>query len=187
MVGDGYAAVSSRRVADAVGIAPALVHYYYPTTDDLFIAIHRRMTERHIAKLSEVLASNDPLRALWRFQTTWAQAPLGVEFIALANHRKGIRKQIARQTAKARQMQAEALAPILVSSRIDLGPLTAESLTTLLMSAARTLINEKSIGITNGHEDVRTFVEWALDKLAAASEPEMSAVQRVASSKKRNQ
>lgn len=166
MVSDGYAAVSSRNVANAAGVTAALVHYYYPTTDDLFVAVHRRMTDRQIEQLKLVLAEDDPLRALWRFQTTWAQAPLGVEFIALANHRKTIRKEIVRHTAKARQMQAEALAPILERTGYDLGPLTPEGLTTLMISAARVLINEKSVGITSGHGDVQAFMTWAIDKLA---------------------
>ena len=38
MLADGYAAVSSRRVAAAVGINAPLVHYYFPTLDDLFVA-----------------------------------------------------------------------------------------------------------------------------------------------------
>ena len=39
MLEDGYAAVSSRSVAAAVGIQAPLVHYYFPTLDDLFVAV----------------------------------------------------------------------------------------------------------------------------------------------------
>ena len=39
MLQDGYAAVSSRRVAKDAGVAPALVHYYFGTLDDLFVAV----------------------------------------------------------------------------------------------------------------------------------------------------
>ena len=37
MLKEGYAAVSSRSVATAVGIQAPLVHYYFSTIDDLFV------------------------------------------------------------------------------------------------------------------------------------------------------
>jgi TetR/AcrR family transcriptional regulator len=38
MLEEGYAAVSSRRIAAEVGVTAALIHYYFRTLDDLFIA-----------------------------------------------------------------------------------------------------------------------------------------------------
>ena len=42
MLEEGYAAVTSRRVAAKANLKPQLVHYYFRTMDDLFLAIHRR-------------------------------------------------------------------------------------------------------------------------------------------------
>ena len=42
MLREGYAAVSSRRVAAEAGIKPQLVHYYFRTMDDLFLETYRR-------------------------------------------------------------------------------------------------------------------------------------------------
>ena len=41
MVDEGYAAATSRRVAAKAGVKPALVHYYFPSMDDLFVAVLR--------------------------------------------------------------------------------------------------------------------------------------------------
>ena len=46
MRNEGYAAVSSRRVASEAGVTGALVHYYFPTLDDLFLAVFRRGAEK---------------------------------------------------------------------------------------------------------------------------------------------
>src|SRR5436190_442955 len=43
MLKEGYAAVSSRSVATAVGIQAPLVHYYFATLDDLFVAVLQRL------------------------------------------------------------------------------------------------------------------------------------------------
>lgn len=171
MLEEGYAAASTRRVAGDAGLAPALVHYYYPTTDDLLIALHRRMTERQIEKLRVVLAADNPLRALWEFQTTWTHTSLGMEFMALANHRKSICREIARRTEHARDMQAGVLQSFLARSSLLPGACTPLSLATLVMAVARALVNEEAIGITRGHDDVRELVAWAIDRLATGHPP----------------
>lgn len=165
MVDEGYPAVTSRRVAQELGINGATVHYYYPTTDDLFIALHKRMTERQLSEFGQVLKAEDPLGALWKFQSGWAQSALGVEFLALANHRKSIGDVLAAITEDARDIQTQALARI--SSQSVIGPeiLPPIALTTILVAIARTLANEERVGITRGHHEVRTFVDWALSKL----------------------
>jgi len=166
MLEDGYAAVSSRRVAKEAGLAPALIHYYYPTTDDLFIALHRRFTDGHANELANVLQSEDPLPGLWRFQTDRQRAALGVEFLALANHRSTIRQEITRQSEGARNAQAEAIASRLKSPLPDGTPLSALGLVTVLHGAARMLVNEEGIGITEGHAEARELIEWILKALA---------------------
>lgn len=169
MLEEGYAAVSTRRVAGDAGLAPALVHYYFPTTDDLFIALHHRMTERQLAELRTVLASDNPLRALWEFQNTWTHTSLGIEFMALANHRKSICKEIAQRAEQARDVQAEMLKPFFTRScPAACSPL---SLATLVMGVARTLVNEEAIGITRGHDETRKLAEWAIDQLTAGPSP----------------
>ena len=41
---EGYAAATSRRVAARAGVRSALVYYYFPTMDDLFLAVLRSVS-----------------------------------------------------------------------------------------------------------------------------------------------
>lgn len=168
MVDEGYAAVSSRRIAQILEINAATVHYYYPTTDDLFLALHRRMMERQKAGLEAVLLADAPLEALWKFQSEWDQTALGVEFIALSNHRKSLRPVLAEVTNAAREKQVRALETAVVLDPDSPVPLSPVALTTILIAIARTLTNEERVGITHGHDEVRRFVGWALRQLAPA-------------------
>ena len=61
---EGCAAVSSRRVADTAGLKPQLVHYYFRTMEDLFLAVLRRRAEEGLAVLTTALESPQPLWAL---------------------------------------------------------------------------------------------------------------------------
>lgn len=170
MIEEGYAAVSSRRVAQEIGLNAATVHYYYPTTDDLFVALHQRMTDRQLEELGKVLASDDPLEAFWRFQSGWAQTALGVEFLALSNHRKSICDLLAGSTDLSRTAQAERLEQALGGEVFDSAILPPVALATILVAVGRLLANEERVGITQGHKEVRSFIEWSLRKLAGASE-----------------
>src|SRR5258708_37148964 len=58
---DGYAAVTSRRVADRAGLKPQLVHYYFRTMEDLFLEVFRRRAEEGLRVLATALASPQPL------------------------------------------------------------------------------------------------------------------------------
>jgi TetR/AcrR family transcriptional regulator, regulator of autoinduction and epiphytic fitness len=172
MVEEGYAAVSSRRIAQDLGLNAATIHYYYPVTDDIFIALHRRMKDQELAALGAMLAADNPLKALWDFQSNWDQAALGVEFIALANHRKALRPVLAGVTDDARHAQAQALARVAGGMGIDPAVLPPVAMATIVVAIARTLANEECVGITRGHDEVRAFVDRTMRWL---SEPRVVA------------
>src|SRR4029453_5420413 len=95
MIEDGYAAVSSRRIAKEAGVTPALVHYYFATLDDLFLEVLRRRAKQQLERQERFLSSDQPLRALWAFSRDQAGTGLLMELMALANHRKSIREELA--------------------------------------------------------------------------------------------
>src|SRR3954454_10074631 len=95
MVRKGYAAVTSRRVAAEAGIKPQLVHYYFRSMDDLYLELYRRSARAGIERFTRAMEVHRSLRTMWRFGTDLGGATLNIEFVALANHRKAIREEIA--------------------------------------------------------------------------------------------
>src|SRR5687768_1722088 len=77
---EGYAAASTRRVATRAGLKPSLVHYYFPTTDDLLLALYHKGAAESEALLNDALTAPDPLRALWRMYTDPSRTELALEF-----------------------------------------------------------------------------------------------------------
>jgi AcrR family transcriptional regulator len=67
MVHEGYAAVTYRGLAARAKVTPALVQYYFPALDDLFIAMVRRRTEESLERLAAAVEGGSPLRALWEY------------------------------------------------------------------------------------------------------------------------
>lgn len=163
MLDEGYAAVSSRRIAERADLKPQLVHYYFRTMDDLFLAAFRRRAEIGIEHLSNVLASGQPLRALWAFGDDPASTALNMEFVALANHRKSIRSEIARYAELFRSKQTEVLAAVMAERGVDTDRFPPVAVMTVMTSISQILVLEEALGITTGHPETRALVASLLD------------------------
>jgi AcrR family transcriptional regulator len=159
MVEEGYAAVTSRRVAARAGLKPQLVHYYFRTMDDLFLALVRRGAELNLERQETALASTQPLRALWELSTDPAGIVLTVELFALANHRKAVRAELVAYAERFRQRQAEALDGILERYRIDADELPPAAAPVVMTGLSRIIGLEKALGLTTGHDELRALVE----------------------------
>ena len=163
---EGYAATSTRRVAKQAGLKPSLVHYYFPTTEDLLLAVFRKGAEESDRWIDEALGSPDPLRALWRLMTDTSRTELTLETMALASHRKAIRAEIAIHGEFMRKTQVAALERVLGDRLSQLDGMTPAGLSLILAGIGRAIVMEGALGIHAGHEDARRFVEGWLDKLA---------------------
>ena len=162
---EGYAAASSRRVAEVAGLKQQLVYYYFRSMDELLLAAFRRRTERALARLEADVASNQPVHAIWWTLSNSHDARLAFEFMALANRHDGIREEVGRFLVHSRRMTADAIASQGKEKGADLGPVTPAAAAFLLSTVNVFLGREAATGITEGHRDVRTLIEWALDKL----------------------
>ena len=111
MLEEGYASVSYRALAAKAGVTASLVQYYFPSLDDIFLAAIHRYSQRNLEHLSTTLQkrADDPLHAMWEYSWDEATGALITEFMALGNHRKTIRSEIADVTERMRKLQIEVL------------------------------------------------------------------------------
>jgi AcrR family transcriptional regulator len=165
MLEEGYAAVTSRRVAEKAALKPQLVHYYFRTMDDLFLAAFRRRAEEGLEAQAQVLQARQPLWALWRFSIDPAATAITMEFIALANHRKALKAEIAYYAERFREEQRKALSVVL--DRYGIDPVEVPPLvwSVLMTSVSRVLVIEQALGMSAGHAETVEFVERYLHRL----------------------
>jgi TetR/AcrR family transcriptional regulator len=165
MLEEGYAAVSSRRVASEAGLKPQLVHYYFRTMDDLFLAVYRRRAEQSLEVYARALASDRPLRALWQLSIDPRGTAFTMEFAALANHRKAIRTEIAQHAERFRKMQLDAIASVLDRYGISTETYPPVVVVLAMTGLSQVLVLEEALGITSGHDDAIALVQRYLDDL----------------------
>jgi AcrR family transcriptional regulator len=156
---EGYAAVTSRRVAAAADLKPQLVHYYFRTMDDLFLEVFRRRAEENLARLDRAIAEDGSLENLWRLNADPRGAAFMFEFVALANHRKAIRAEIANYAERSRTAQLEALRVALADRGIDDDQLPAIVGLLLMTGLSQVMGIEQAIGVTTGHDITLAFVD----------------------------
>jgi AcrR family transcriptional regulator len=162
---EGYAAVTSRRVAAKAELKPQLVHYYFRTMDDLFLEVFRRRAEENVQRVERAIATDGSLQVLWQLNADPRGARFNIEFVALANHRKAIRTEIARYAERFRAAQLEAVTTALGALGVtedELPPIVA----LLLMTGVSQVMSlEEALGVTAGHDITRSFIEQTIARV----------------------
>ncbi|MFC4742699.1 TetR/AcrR family transcriptional regulator [Gordonia hankookensis] len=165
MLESGYAAVTSRKVAQAAGLKPQLVHYYFRTMDELFLEMFRRRADQGLEQQRALLESPQPLWALWQFSIDPSVSQFTTELLALANHRKELRTEIARYSEQLRDQAQEAITKLLPTYGVSSRELPAEVLIVIITSVSRLVMMEKWLGFEKGHRETFEFIERYLHKL----------------------
>jgi AcrR family transcriptional regulator len=172
MLEEGYAAVTSRRVAAEAGLKPQLVHYYFRTMDDLFLALFRERAAQGLERQARALASEQPLWTLWDLSRDPQGTALTMEFTAMANHRKAIRAEITASAERYRAEQLTALRELFARYGVDEEVLPAVVGTVLMTSISRFMvIEEETLGMSSGHSETVAFVERFLRDLEGPRRP----------------
>ncbi|BBX06706.1 TetR/AcrR family transcriptional regulator [Mycolicibacterium aichiense] len=167
---EGYAAATSRRVAARAGVRSALVYYYFPTMDDLFVAVLQAGSEASLARMRQAITADEPLRTLWEINTDPRWTSLYTEFVALANHRKVISAELKSYAERVRDIETAAATVALRAHRVNLTEFPPVAISMLVAQTARSLGNESAIGMTQGHKELRELVERFLDKVASTEQ-----------------
>ena len=174
---DGHHAISARNVAARAGLKPQLVHYYFRTMDDLMIAVFRAATEEYHAQHDAALAGPFPLHAFWKLANNPFMTRRAMEFFALGNQREPIRAEILLAAEHSRDHQIAAVTRAFEERGIESGLYTPTGFAMLMAAAARALVMEQTLGISQGHAALRDMIEAFLDVIeplaaAAAATPD---------------
>jgi len=170
MLEEGYAAATSRRVAARAGVRSALVYYYFPTMDDLFVAVLQAGSDASLAKMRQSITAEEPLRALWSINIDPRWTGLYAEFVALANHRKAISAELKTYAERVRDIETAAATVALRAHGFDISEYPPVAVSMLVAQIARSLCNESAIGMTEGHEEMRELVDRFLNRFASTEQ-----------------
>jgi AcrR family transcriptional regulator len=171
---EGYAAVTSRRIAEKAGSKSMPIHYHFGSMDDLFLALYRRSEQKYLSALVKSISSKAPLKELWRLGQDPVDSQLVIEYLAMANHRESMRDEVARSGDRTRSISTAIVATSMRDAKVDFGPISPAIAAFILEAINRTLVADRTLGISTSHDEVVSFVERLLQQL----EPTTSARDR---------
>jgi AcrR family transcriptional regulator len=160
---EGYGALTSRRVAERLGVKQRLVYYYFLTMDDLIAQTFRRLASRELERLTKALSGTFPLREIWDVCIHTHDARMVAEFMALANRSDSLRKEVVNYIQESRRMQVDALNKTMPAAEAE-GHLPPVALAIFATSAALTLHRESGIGLRVGHDQVLQAISRFIDQ-----------------------
>ncbi len=107
----GYEATTIKTVAQAAGVAPGLIHYYFASKEELLIAVVEDAAERYASEMAGVRASLSPAQALSaaaearkeRVEREPDRERLRFELLALALRHPSLRPAAARVLSTGRE------------------------------------------------------------------------------------
>lgn len=163
----GYAAITTRRLAEEAGANHGLVHYYFGSMENVLARCLERFTRRLVERQRALYAAEVPFVEKWRtamgyltgedetYQKVW------LELQALAWNDNGLRSRLAAVDAEWRAVLTEAFAGPREDYRVDM-PLDA--LVSLVMTFNLGIMLERASGIETGHRELLAWVERWLDE-----------------------
>jgi AcrR family transcriptional regulator len=167
MIEEGYAAVTSRRVAERAGLKSPLVHYHFGSMEDLFVAVYERSTREFFRRHLEAVTADNPLRAVWELSVHPQRTRMSQEMIALSNHRKSIRTITARVLEQMHAVNVTFIAKYLAEANLDPDLYPPKVISHIINGISRELVTEEAMGVDSGRAEVLAYAERMLAAIEA--------------------
>jgi TetR/AcrR family transcriptional regulator len=166
----GYAAITSRRLAEEADANLGLLHYYFGSMEELFVQVLERFTGRLIQRQRSMYASPLPYIEKWRaamryldedrpYQKIWW------ELQAMAWNRPDYRPRIAAVLSAWREAMRASVAEALTRYRLEEAGFTTDDWITLIVAANEGIILERLSGIDQGHSELLAAIDRWLQGL----------------------
>ncbi len=165
MLEDGYAGITSRKVAERAGLKSKLLHYYFASMDDLFVAAFLRREDWHWSRFASAAASDTPLHDLWALNVDAASSRLYLEFNALAGHRPAVREAMALSNSRDRITMAAAVESVFARLGLAVDQFPPLVVATTIAGIARAFATDRALGSDEGHRETTEFVLRLLRKI----------------------
>lgn len=169
LVNVGYAAITTRMVADEAGMNNGLVHYYFGSMEELFLQVLERFTGQLIERQREMYASDVRYIEKWRdamryldedrpYQKIWW------ELQAMAWNHREYRQRVAAVHAAWCGAMREAVAEAVREYALD-DHFTAEHWVTMIVALNEGIILERLAGVSRGHDELLDAIDRWLTTL----------------------
>ena len=171
LVEDGYAGLTTRRVAAEAGVNHGLVHYYFGSMEELLLQVLERFTDRLIDRQTAMYEADVPFLEKWRTAMRWLEEDVQGgypkvwwELQAMAWNHPEMRERLLRVDEEWRSLLRAAFGGALDEYGVDF-PL--EATVSLVVAFNKGMQIEQLSGIETGHRELLGWIDGWLQERAA--------------------
>jgi AcrR family transcriptional regulator len=158
---EGCSAVTAGRLAREVGLGRHIIHYYFGTIEELFIAVMRHEGDKIKKRYEETFTGENPLRLIW--EQARSSQPSSFEYTALALRGAGVQAEVHRYTLELRTMFTQAIERY-VESKGFKPKVSPAAIGIIVLGVTRTLAASAALGISDGQAETAALVEGWIDR-----------------------
>ena len=158
LIAEGYAAVTTRRLAQEAGLNHGLIHYYFGSMEELFVQVLERFTAALVERQREMYTKDIPFLEKWRTAMNFLEEDaasgyqkLWLELQAMAWNKPELRERVAKVNATWRGVLTEAFETAAKEYGFEGTRFPVDALVSLVMTFNQGLILERLCGVTDGH------------------------------------
>jgi TetR/AcrR family transcriptional regulator len=162
LVDVGYAAITTRKLAEEAGVNHGLVHYYFGSNENLLVRALERFTERLLQRQRELYAAEMPFVEKWRTAMRYLVSEdvtyekVWLELQAMAWNDAGLRERLARVNAEWRAVLTDAFR----EPHRELGiEMPLDALVSLVITFNLGIIVERLGGIETAHAELLDWID----------------------------
>ena len=175
LVAEGYAAVTTRRVALEAGLNHGLVHYYFGSMEELLVQVLERFTAQLTTRQKDMYSQSIPFVEKWRQAMAYLDSDqasgyqkIWLELQAMAWNRPGMRERVASVNAKWRAVLTAALEGAARDYGIDTKEFPVAGIVSLVATFNEGIILERLSGIYEGQQDLLDMIDRLLQRFEVA-------------------
>jgi AcrR family transcriptional regulator len=170
----GHAAITTRLVSQEAEVNHGLVHYYYGSMEELFLAVLERFTARLIVRQRAMYAADTTFLVKWRKAMGFLEEDLAagypkilLELEAMGWNRPPMRKRIAAVLDEWREVLTEAFTNAMEQYGIAHGIFGVEAMVALVMTFNQGMHLERLSDVNHGHAALLKAIDRWLASLEA--------------------
>ncbi len=176
LIAEGYAAITTRRLAAQAGVNHGLVHYYFGSMDALLGEVLERFTVRLIARQRAMYATPVPFVERWRTAMRFLEEDrpyqkIWYELQAMAWNRPELRPRLKKVQSAWREAMRDAVAESLARYQLDETGLSIDAWITLIVTMNEGIILERLCGLDRGHAELLASIDRWLTGLETRTTP----------------
>ena len=172
LVRDGYAAVTTRSLAEEAGLNHGLVHYYFGSMQELLLQVLERFTDRLIARQEEMYNAPGPFIDKWREAMRYLDedensgySKMWYELQAMGWNEPEMRKRVANVDRAWFRVITAALDKAMDEYHLDRTTFPLEAVVTLVGTFNEGITLQRLSGIRSGHAALLRAIDAWLEML----------------------